>query len=252
MTTYEEEFKRLENTIHRLMKFALLGKSISLRGQNNFVKAGPNIIVGNHIGSFKDIAVLLSIVPRLIVFTANKQIFDKHEFNVLMRKHLKRHLKKIGLFLDLLIKPFMVPVINFITGNIAKIGTVPVELDTKKRMAIERCQDTVEQGRALILLQGRGRIVPEDKNPYVHTFRKGVAIISYNLYKEKKISVPITPLAMFGTHWPFPVPKRIRVNVGEPMFIKDFWAHSFDETVENFRLALEERVKGLLKELLYN
>ena len=55
---------------------------------------------------------------------------------------------------------------------------------------------------------------------------------------------------MFGTHWPFPVPKKILVHVGEPMYIKDYFSGNFDKTVESFRNALEERVKGLLLELI--
>jgi hypothetical protein len=55
---------------------------------------------------------------------------------------------------------------------------------------------------------------------------------------------------MFGTHVPFLVPGKIRVNVGQPMYIADYLSVGFDETVGRFRDALEARVKALFLELL--
>jgi hypothetical protein len=42
------------------------------------------------------------------------------------------------------------------------------------------------------------------------------------------------------------VPNRIKVNVGPPMFIKDYWVGGERETVERFRAALEKTVTSLL------
>ena len=64
MATFEEEFKRQEPVFRRLSNFALLGKKTVVKGEENFVEGGPNIIVGNHIGSFKDVATIYQIVPR--------------------------------------------------------------------------------------------------------------------------------------------------------------------------------------------
>lgn len=250
MTTIEEEYDKLKPVIQRLSKFSLLGKKMDVRGECNFVKSGPNIIVGNHIGTFKDIATLFEIMPRNIFFTANRMIFDKDDFNSLIQKHLKRHLNNFGLFLDLLLKPVKSPFVNFISNNIHKVGAIPVDLYKRRRPAIHRCQDYLRQGRAIVLLQGRGRIMKKDSHPYVTSFRRGVSIISYNLYSEDNLSVPITPIAFFGTQIPFLIPGKIKVNVGEPMYIRDYWGGSERETIDGFRLALEERVKTLFLQLL--
>ncbi|MBA7714811.1 hypothetical protein ES703_123843 [subsurface metagenome] len=53
MATFEEELKKREPIIKGASSFALLGKKIEIMGKENFVKGGPNIIVGNHIGTFK-------------------------------------------------------------------------------------------------------------------------------------------------------------------------------------------------------
>jgi len=77
MSTFEEELIKIEPVLRRLRKISLLGKKIILEGEENLIKRGPNLIVGNHIGSFKDIAILLEIITRPIFFTANRMIFNK-------------------------------------------------------------------------------------------------------------------------------------------------------------------------------
>jgi hypothetical protein len=74
--------------------------------------------------------------------------------------------------------------------------------------------------------------------------------MAYDLYQEECLPVPVTPLAIFGTHLPFPVPGTVKVNVGGPMFVKDYMKSSATETVEAFRDALEDRVKSLLLDII--
>lgn len=236
--------------IRRLGNFSLIGKKIRVCGQENFVKQGPNIIVGNHIGSFKDVATLFRVVPRPIFFTANRHIFNREELNFLVRKHLKRHMKSFGLFVNLMLTPIKFLFVQYVSSNIAKIGTIPVDMDQRRREAIEKCQDYLLKGRAIIALQGRGRVHSRDPHPYIRKFRRGSSIMAYNLLTQYGISVPVTPLALYGTHIPFPVPKTVIVNVGNPMHIKDYLTGGEVETIESFRSALEARVKALFAEAL--
>lgn len=250
MISWEEELKRFEPVIRALSHLALLGKKLEVFGQENFVKSGPNLIVGNHVGAYKDIAVLFKIVPRPIFFTANRQIFSKEEFNELIGKHLERHLKKIGLFINLLLAPLRSLFVQYISTNIARIGTIPVDLANKKRETRHLIENYLRQGRAVVALQGRGRVRPADPNPYVAPFKPGASAIAYNLYLRDGLLVPITPVAIFGTQRPFLIPTVVKVRVGEPMFIIEYLKGSARETIESFRLALENRVKKLLYSLL--
>ena len=249
MATFEEEFENFKPVIKRLTRFALLGKKVQIKGEENFVEKGPNIIVGNRIGSFKDVAALLKIVPRPIFFTANKEIFSKEEFNALISKHLQRHLKNLSLFIELIFSPLKFLLVNFVSTNISKVGTIPVDLVNRNIMAIKRFQEYLKEGRAIIALQGKGRVIVKDPHPYVSPFKKGTSIIAYNLYKNG-ITVPVTPLAFFGTHFPYIVPKNIRVNVGRPMYINDYISGGHEEAIEEFRSALEAKVKQLFQEII--
>jgi len=245
MSGFEAEFEKLRPVFSRWSRFVLTGKKIDAKGTEHFLSRGPAIITGNHIGTFKDIATIYELIQRPIFFTANRMIFDRNEFDFLIRKHLKRHFKEAGLVLNMLLKPIKVPFINFVTKTVKRVGTVPVDLYSSKRDAILKCQETVKEGRTLITLQGRGRVMKNDPNPYVSRFRRGAAIISYNLYKEEGLRVPVIPMALFGTHLPIFFPATIKVNVGEPMYVTDYLGASFEESVENFRRSLEKKVNAL-------
>jgi 1-acyl-sn-glycerol-3-phosphate acyltransferase len=250
MPSFDLEFKRLERRILRLTNILLFPKRIEVRGGENFVKTGPNLIVGNHIGSYKDVGTLLKTVPRHIYFVANKMIFSREEAEALVTRHLHRHLKEFSIFAQVLLKPFYAYAVPFVADNIGRIGTIPVDMYGSRSDAIYKIQDYLRNGRAVIALQGRGRVHPRDRNPYVKRFRRGAAIMAYNLYKDDGISVPVTPLSFFGTHILWGVPNRIRVNVAPPMFIKDYWGGGEPEVVERFRAALEKTVTRLFLDSL--
>jgi len=250
MATFEEEFKRIEKFVGLVARVFLFPKKIDVRGGENFVRDGPNVIVGNHIGSYKDVAILLRAVPRMIFFTANKMLFNREEASELVLRHLHRHMGRFGGFVHLLLIPFYSYMVHFVSSHAAKIGSIPVDLYGKKHESILRCQDYLRKGRAVIALQGRGRVDPKDLNPYVKPFRRGVSIMAYNLFKKDGFSVPITPLSVFGTHIMWGVPGTIKVNVGRPLFISDYWTGKEVTTIEKFRAAMEESVSGLFLESL--
>jgi 1-acyl-sn-glycerol-3-phosphate acyltransferase len=245
MATYEEEYKRIEKVVLFLSRLMIFPKKIDLRGAENFVREGPNIITGNHIGSYKDVAILLLTKPRMIYFTANKMLFSQAAASELVLRHLHRHMGNFGGFLHILLNPFYSYMVNFVSGHVTKVGTIPVEMYGKRNDAILKCQEYLRKDRTVIFLQGRGRVDPKDPNPFIKHFRRGVPIMAYNLYREHGLSVPVTPLSIFGSHVLWGVPGRIRINVGAPMFIKDYWGGAEVATVERFRAAMENTVSRL-------
>lgn len=250
MEDFERALRRIEPRVQRWLSLLLFGKKIDVRGADNLVKEGPNIIIGNHCGAFKDIAVLLRIRPRMIYFTANKLIFTREGLDGLAQKHLRRHLKDFGPMFNSMFGPLKTRLIDFVSGNIARVGTIPVALDASNREAMRLCEDYLRKGRTIITLQGRGRVHPDAPHPYVNAFKRGPAILAYVLYKEDGIVVPVTPLAMFGTHMPWVTPGTIKVNVGAPMDILPHLSDDLSGSIEGFRKALEERVKALFLELI--
>ena len=250
MASIEAELKKIRPQIEKLCDFLLIGKKVEVMGEKNLVHEGPNIIVGNHCGTFKDGATIWKVIPRPIFFTANRVIFNKDELTLLVKEHFQLHMKTVGYFLNLALYPITSRLISFVSTALPKAGTIPVDLTRRKRLAIEKCQEYLKKGRAIIALQGNGKIVKNDPNPYVSSFRKGPSILSYNLYKEENIPVAVTPLAFFGTQTPVFIPSTIKVNIGEPMYITDYMEDDFISSVEKFRAAMERKVKELFMELV--
>lgn len=250
MDAFETKLESMRRSIRALSELALFPKKIEIRGAEKFIREGPNVIVGNHIGSYKDVGLLFKIAPRPIFFTANVLIFDRDDFSRLVRKHLVRHMKKFGVFLHLLINPLIAYIVQYVSSNIAGIGSIPVRLDGSRAEAIRKCEAYLRKGRAVIALQGRGRVRSREANPYVTTFRRGPAVMAYNLLKTDGLDVPITPVSFFGTHIMWSVPGTIRVNVGLPMYIRDHLKNGDSAVIESFRGALEAAVGSLFRESL--
>jgi 1-acyl-sn-glycerol-3-phosphate acyltransferase len=250
MEEYERAFRHVEPRLQRWLSLFLFGKKIELRGAQNLVPQGPNIIIGNHCGSYKDIAVLLRIKPRMLYFTANQRLFTKEGMDGLVLKHLRRHLRDFGPMLNSMLGPVKSRLIDFVSANITRVGTIPVALEASKRGAMSLCEEYLRRGRAIVTLQGRGRVHADAPHPYINRFKRGPAILSYVLYNEDGIAVPVTPLAMFGTHWPWVTPGTIKVNVGGSMTIVPYLSSDPDASIDSFRDALEERVKALFLELI--
>ncbi|OGD11798.1 MAG: hypothetical protein A2Y86_06470 [Candidatus Aminicenantes bacterium RBG_13_62_12] len=252
MASYEEELERLGSVIRTLTRIALFGKKVEVRGAENFVPRGPNILVGNHIGSFKDVALLFKVVPRPIFFTANRELFDVAEFQAVIRRHLERHFKEFGLTVNRLLGPFKSYFVHYISSRLGRIGTIPVDISPgrQKSESLALIENHLRAGRAVIALQGRGRLRRMYANPFIEPFRSGVAHIAHNLHVRAGLTVAVTPLAFLGTHRPMLLPARVKLNVGPPLYIQDYLGGNAREPVERFRQAMESRVRSLFFELL--
>ena len=232
-------------------RILLAGKKIIVFGEENFVREGPNVIIGNHPGAYRDVITVLLTIPRPFFFNANKDLFYRERINALVRKHLRRHLGRFGLLVNFLINPFKFLFADYVAPKLAAVGTIPVDLTSHdKREAIHKVQEYLKLGRLLISLQGRGRIDASEPNPYMKPFGRGISIAAYNLRVEDRMDVPITPIALFGTQRPWGVPGRILVNVGSPMFVRDYMTGGFEESVAAFRDALQSRVHCLILDLI--
>jgi 1-acyl-sn-glycerol-3-phosphate acyltransferase len=251
MPTYEEELLRFKPWIDRIVGGALLGKRIVARGVEHIPREGPVILLSNHCGAMKDPSVVYRIAPRPLFFNVNRMLFNRDELDFLIRKHLCRHMGGFGLALDRLLGPLKALFVRFASSNIARFGAIPVDMyDQSKRAAVERFLEYLRAGKAIVSMQGRGRVHPDERNPYVKAFGRGVPYIAYRLRDEDGVDVPIVPIAIFGTHLPWGLPGRIRVNIGPPLYVRDHLAGTLDETVERFRRVLQSTVEGFLLEII--
>lgn len=250
MDGFDRSYDGLQPLIQGLCRGMLLTKRIAISGRENFVRSGRNIIIANHVGSYKDIAVLFRVVPRRIFFMANARIFRRASFEDMIKTHLFRHMGWFGTALDLLLTPVKNWFVPTIADNIARIGTIPVDLERRGSSALSLCREYLLKGRAVIFLQGMGFVSSDNGHPYVPAFRPGPALLACQLHEQDGLEVPVTPVAILGSHLAWPVPSRVRVHIGEPMFITEDLRADRERSVRNFRDRLEARVKLLFRDAL--
>ncbi|MHB8054985.1 MAG: lysophospholipid acyltransferase family protein [Candidatus Aminicenantales bacterium] len=248
MPTYEEELIRLTPQIRRIVSFTLFPKRVVARGAGHIPETGPVILVSNHCGAIKDPAAVYRIVSRPMFFNANRMLFNRDELDFLIRKHLRRHFKSYGLALDRMLGPLKAMFVRFVSTNIARVGTIPADMyDQSNRSAVALFMEYLRAGRALVSMQGRGRVHPDEPNPYVKAFGRGVPYIAYRLKTEEGLDVPVVPLSIFGTQRAWGIPGRVRVNIGPPLFMRDYLGGDRAIAVERFRTALQTAVDKLLR-----
>ncbi|MBN1940515.1 MAG: hypothetical protein JW843_13080 [Candidatus Aminicenantes bacterium] len=251
MPNFEEELVRFTPQIERVVRFALFPKRVVSRGAGHVPESGPVLLVGNHCGAIKDPSALYRAVRRPLFFNANRMLFNRADVDFLIRKHLRRHLKGFGLAFDRMLGPFKAMFVKFVSANIGRIGTIPADMyDQSNRSAVELFMEYLSAGRAVVSMQGRGRVHPDDPNPYVRAFGRGVPFIAYRMKAEEGVDIPVVPFSIFGTQRPWGVPGRVRVNIGPPLFIRDYESGNKDATVERFRAVLQGTVERLLVESL--
>ncbi len=246
---HEAELRHFLPKINDIGNLFLAGKKIEILGSENIVLRGPSILIGNHCGAYKDVSVLFRIVHRPLFFNANKMLFTREEFNVLVKRHLHRHMGRWGELVNFFLNPYKWLIVDFISANIARVGTIPVDLLGGKKEAIAICEDYLRRGRAIVSLQGRGRVDPAERNPYMKPFGRGMALVAYEMKVQSGIDVPVTPLALFGTQWPWMIPGTIRVRFAEPMFVRDHLRATREDSVEAFKDALERKVDAMIRDL---
>lgn len=253
MSTYEEELARIRPVVNRLIAGVLAAKRVVSRGIENVPASGPVILISNHCGAFKDVAAVFRTVSRPLFFNANRMLFNRDELDFLVRKHLKRHLKSFGLALDRILGPLKKMFVRFVSTNIGRVGTIPADMYDKSNLAaVDLFIEYLRAGRAVVSMQGRGRVHPDDPNPYVRVFGRGVPYIAYRLKTEYGLDVPVVPFSIFGSQRMWGIPGKIRVNIGPPMFIRDQLGPDSETSVERFRAALQAAVEDRLMETLKN
>ncbi|MBW2990483.1 hypothetical protein KY348_02130 [Candidatus Woesearchaeota archaeon] len=261
----EKARKIYDKKARPVASFAIVENRFSWKGAKNKVEEGLNIVVSNHPGAHKDIASLIALYLRQLSFLANQEIFTQSEFDKLIRNYVKEFcddkFKKVLLAkvisdsLNLLLTPIRLLIVNYISPKMADSGTIPVSI--RKKNGNSDYKQIVESyllnDLAVVFMQHNKNRKPSSYDPRNHEIREftyGAPKAAYDLLMNHDINVPVTPISIKGTSgfWFKPF-GQIKVNIGEPMFIKDYLtgltSSSERRTLYEFKNALEKRVVEL-------
>ena len=250
---YTVEAKRLYKRVGRFYaKIFLFFNRTDVKGLENKIPDGPNIIVTNHpaevkemIGPVKDVAIIFSVYdanpnPRQLSFLASHEVFSRKDFEGTINIHLHP-------IFQILLKPLIQLFVTYAIPRIRAFGAIPVypsELGRRDE-TLAKTTECLLEGRAVVFLQSNVKQKSEI-HPYLQKFRKGAAFVAFDMYRKYGMNIPVTPISIYGTEGFIRPFKKIRVNIGKCMFIKSFLKD--ESPVRSFTDALEEKVKDLLVE----
>jgi 1-acyl-sn-glycerol-3-phosphate acyltransferase len=254
-TNFDEQHRRhLYDTIARPISGFFIAKNrLRWNGIENKLEKGANIIVANHPVWQEDIAVLISIYLRQLYFTANKEVFDKKEFDALIIRAIKKTFgKATGSNINFFSAPFRKRFAKFIAANIGAVGTIPVNIyGTNHSSWLKTAAQYLLEDKAVVFPQyHKGHPLSEyakaEGIKRFDNFKYGAFKLAHYMLQEHNKDIPLTPISIKGAkHISFPLTK-IKVNIGEPHYISECCNER--DPVVAFKENIEKRVVELYKE----
>ncbi len=255
----EKARKLYDKRARPLAGLTVVGNGLSWNGLKNKVEKGPNLIVANHPGIYKDIGLLIALYQRQLFFLANKEIFTKKDFDKLIRNSVNMICKKnfpsfglsIGNNFNFFSSALRLGIVKYVSSRIADVGSIPVSINGKNsnsgyKQIVEKY---LLNNLAVVVMQPNKdeNVSRYDKyNKEIKEFRYGASKIAYNMKTKYDLDIPVTPISIKGTSGFFFEPLgRIKVNIGEPIYIseKKYWEKA--NPVKNFKEGLEQIVVEL-------
>ncbi|MEW5901159.1 MAG: hypothetical protein AB1715_06830 [Acidobacteriota bacterium] len=239
-----------------LKNLFLAPNRLEIHGLENKIEEGPCLIVCNHSGAAKDVAVIYRIFERMVFYCAMYYLFDRDTLSREIRVNYMRQLVPAKLpraIVDLVLTPIRETFAWYVASRLTEIGTLPFKAEHLPRegraMDHENIRELIQAyllaGRAVVLMQA-DTVRRSTYHPYVSRFKRGAASIAYELFQRKEsLEVPVTPISIYGAEGLLTIGKQIVARVGEPMTIKPFLDRP--EPVESFTAALEKRVADLIR-----
>lgn len=234
-----------------------------IKNIKNKIEEGPNIIVANHPGAHKDIAVLTTLYKRQLFFTANKEVLNKKDFDRLIKNYIKKRVRKFfGIFGTAFSNNVNVALtlpryffVKHVPYWIKETGSIPFNIGgigNKKARSI--AEKYLRNDLPVVYLQYHGKKKRSKyalDNQDIYEFKYGAFKLAYDMWDKYKEKVPVTPISIEGSDGIFRPFKRIKINFGEPGYITDYLdKENLDKkkSVAAFKESLEKKVVRLYED----
>lgn len=236
--------------------------SIIIKGLENILESGPNLIVANHPGIGRDVAGVCLTYRRRLYFLAAHYLFDESE---LLLKHIK---PALGEVLFRILYPIARKFASYLSRQMQELEMIPInkeyqndrrKLVTNLREALNKVKEFLTKGRAVVIFPirynllntiGRKSIVsrePSKYNPYIPQLSSTIAKIIFELWREHGLNIPVTPIAIARAEGLNPF-RRMRVNIGAPLTIQECLAKCQNVNPVTYFTDLLERYMSELLE----
>ena len=212
---------------------------ISSSGLDKINKHGPVLITPNHV-SWKDIFFIGGMIRRTVHFAATYRLFDEDAcHNMLDQDQFFGKLANYPVIREP-IYMFNHLLSRFLVTRVRGSGAIPARLHTGNYSFFNAIKNAFNQ-KKLVCIFPEGRSSKEIKR-----FKLGISKVLHDYYLENRVSVPVYPVGITGTHQIFRPGMRLGFFVGSPMYIKDYLESTDFKTYISFTDALKEKVIQLV------
>ncbi len=246
---YESRLK-YEHVI-RPLSLILLPRGISVKGKQNKIEEGANIIVANHPTDVADVAALVRLYQKQLYFITNSDHFYPSKLNWHIRKQIKRNCS--------IFSPFLLPItssvvyksfLNFFSKSIKEIGSIPIDVRGNgiyNGDFIRISKQNLLDNLPLVFLQFNLKNIYSEYDPTnkeIKPFLIGAPKLALKVFEEYNMNIPITPISIKGTSKFSVAP--IKVNIGTSIYPSTYV--NKEKPAEFLRQDLEKKVVELYHE----
>ena len=261
------EGKRLYNNVARPLSTLFSVYTVKyFKGEENIVQKGPSAVFGTHERGALDVADLIKKYPRQLLFTANKEFFDRETALKTFESTIKRQFGKLGNLANMLLKPLAYAFFSYISPRLVRVGSIPVDIrggpNDEAKEAIKRYINQNRDG-AFVFLQYRKKQKHERgfyplralKNylnkdlvpPKKIIIRRGGLKLFVDLFDDGKgTDIPITLVTMKTKFHIISPMLRTIINIAPPEYISRYHVKGNpDMTFQNCHQSLEKKLQEM-------
>ncbi|HJX05889.1 MAG TPA: hypothetical protein VJ461_04200 [Candidatus Nanoarchaeia archaeon] len=249
-----EESKKLYNKVARhLAGLFTLDNRFEFKGLENRFK-GRKIIVAPHGGIQKDIAAtIITYHDEQLFYVANEKIFSEQGLDYLVKKNLRKWFGFLGPWKEnfiIALTPMRYAFVKYISSRIKEVGMIPVSIEGKsnggdyKKLA----EQYLLEDRPLVFHQQNREHTPSKYHPELEEFKMGASKLAYDMLTKYRVDVPLVPISIKGSRGLFVPFRKIKVNIGKPLYISDPKYTGSKNAVVAMKEDLEQTVAKLYDE----
>ena len=243
--TYEDQPLKLDwHLYHRWQQRCVRWTSwtrVQSHGLEKINKRGVALITPNH-SSWKDILFIGGMIRRIVHFVATYRLFDENACHAMLEED--KFFGKLAHFPVIREPIYMLNYLlsRFLVSRVPSAGAIPAKLQTGGYSLFDAVKSAFHQEK-LVCIFPEGRSSKE-----IRRFKLGIAKVLLDYYQETRISVPVYPVGITGTHRIYRPRMRLGFFVGSPIYIKDYLESTDFKTYVSFTNALKEEVVRLVNQ----